>query len=257
TRGSAPLAGLTLYDQEKYTEAHRAFDGALDAGFHHAARFWRGWTALRLERNAEALADFDAVLADPNHRGAFDFELDLGRAEALIELNRDAEALPALDRAKTYGSQDARVPGYRSLALRKLARPAAALAAAEDSLSLKPDYDWAQMQKALSLFTLARYGEAIDAIDPLLDVKYRRRFLMIQKAEAALRLGKPRAALETLRARRELYRVDLQYSLAIIQTQCALGNQAEAERHRRDALRLFPTVTWLSPALAEHGWRCP
>ncbi|MEM6904532.1 MAG: hypothetical protein AAF568_01445, partial [Pseudomonadota bacterium] len=184
-------------------------------------------------------------------------ELHLGRAEALIELNRDAEALPALDRAKTYGPQDARVPGYRSLALRKLARPAEALAAAEGSLSLKPDYDWAQMQKALCLFTLGRYGEAIDAIDPLLDVKYRRRFLMIQKAEAALRLGKPHAALETLRARRELYRVDLQYSLAIIQTQCALGNQGEAERHRWDALRLFPTVTWLSPALAEPGWRCP
>ena len=84
--------------------------------------------------------DFDAVLAvEPHHLEALG-----NRGNALIKLNRVADALAAYDAALTSAPENFQLLTNRAVALRRLDRPHEAAMSARSALVIKPGFAQAQ-----------------------------------------------------------------------------------------------------------------
>jgi tetratricopeptide (TPR) repeat protein len=119
-------------------------------------------TALRLlRRPAEALADYDAVLAIVPDR----LDMLIARGNALHELRRFDEALASFERALAIKPDFAEVGNNCGNALWELRRFSEALAKYEYALALKPDYAEAHINRGNALKgpqqTIASYGAAL------------------------------------------------------------------------------------------------
>jgi hypothetical protein len=101
-------------------------------------------------RHAQALGDFDAVLAQtPNH-----IEALYNRGTALLELGRPIEALAAFDRALSLAPTHMRAWNNRGRVLQTLNWHDDAVASFEKAIALDKDYSDAHSNLALSLLTL-------------------------------------------------------------------------------------------------------
>ncbi len=128
--------GLFLLDQDAADEALAAFGRAVTIKPRDPIyRLNRGLVRLDADDATGALADFDAGLAVAPERDS----LMVGRAQALVSLNRLAEAVKALGGAVKRKPDEADYHGQLADLLRQMKRPTEARAEAETARRLDPD----------------------------------------------------------------------------------------------------------------------
>ena len=186
-----PAAGSGLMNQE-----HPSATESDDA----AALISRGNTLLRSNRFAEALANYDRVLAiQPasvealNNRAVAlqelkrgdealksynralaiqpnNAELHYNRGDVLRELNRLDDALASYDQAATLVPTHVEALNNRALILQELKRFDEALASYERAIAVKPDYVEALYNRGNALMALNRFDEALESYDRALAI---------------------------------------------------------------------------------------
>jgi protein O-GlcNAc transferase len=151
--------GVALFDLGEFAAAVESFDRAIAARPAHAAALAnRGSALLSLLKTEAALASFDAALAiEPGFPQALHH-----RAAALRLLGRRQEALESLDRVLlAEPGSDAWVA--RGEVLLELDRPAEALAAVDAAMRLGAAPSQALLSRGNCLRALGRYAEALTA----------------------------------------------------------------------------------------------
>jgi predicted O-linked N-acetylglucosamine transferase (SPINDLY family) len=155
-------------------------EGTVRAAKAQAARL------LRENRNAEALAALDPVLA----LAPRDAALALNHGNALLGLGRAAEAIDSYDRALAADPAYAPAHANRALALERLGRPEEALEAVVRAGALDPALAAAQAARARILCRLDRVAEAMPALDTLVRLRPAAPASWSQRADALRRLGR-------------------------------------------------------------------
>ena len=124
----------------------------------------RGRLLLRQKRTVEALASFDRILAlDPAHG-----EAASERGIVLIELKRYEEALAAFDQALQIAPDSVEALSNRASVLVRVKRHAEALGNSDRALALDPAYGAAWHNRGSALAGLKRYKEALVCYDKAL-----------------------------------------------------------------------------------------
>jgi tetratricopeptide (TPR) repeat protein len=85
------------------------------------------------------------------------------RAEVLIDLGRDAEAVPLLRQAAAQAPDDAEPHGWLALALHHLGRNREALQCADAGVARSPDWEWPHRLRGIILLALGKRREALEA----------------------------------------------------------------------------------------------
>lgn len=126
-----------------------------------------GFTALRLERPADALAAFDrAVALQPRNPELFN-----NRGNSLKALGRPEDALASYRRALALAPDYVEALNNAGLALHELQRPAEALAFYDKALALRPDYLIALANRGDALKALGRLEDALASYDAALKIQ--------------------------------------------------------------------------------------
>lgn len=160
--------GICLAAQGKHSEAVAAFDRALTLGAETAILHRARADSLRnLNRPAEALGSYDrAIAADDNA------ESRIGRGMLRLSLQRDSEALSDFDRALGFSRDIADAWLGRGIALFRLGRFEEAEADFNECLRRRPQdknalYNQVNARLALNLFNgAARDAESLLRLDP-------------------------------------------------------------------------------------------
>jgi tetratricopeptide (TPR) repeat protein len=87
----------------------------------------------------------------------------VAQAEALLDIGRDADAIPLLQRAIAADPEDATPRCLLGAALLGIDQPAEALQAAEGALALNADDEWPHRVRCMALLELGRKAEALSA----------------------------------------------------------------------------------------------
>lgn len=195
-----------------------------------------GQALLRLNRFAEALARFDHALAlKPDFA-----EAHSKRGEALQALGRHKEAVVACNRSLRYRPGHAETMNNRAAALIDLGRPAEALTSLDEVLALSPTYIEALNNRATALNALKRHAEALNAADQALTIKPHVGPLHNARGAALRNLGRREEAVVAFRAalREQPDAAEIHANLGI--TLQELGQAESAEPHLRQALAAKP-----------------
>jgi tetratricopeptide (TPR) repeat protein len=151
--------GLVLFHSERYEEALKLFDQAIEANPADAyARYYRGVTRGRLGDFAGAIADLEAALEKKPDLHEATLELGV----ALVESGRYAEALPRLEQARKVESLESSASLFLGLAQLRLGDPDAARenfrrAARDPALQVSSSY-----YQGVVAYQQARWSEARD-----------------------------------------------------------------------------------------------
>ncbi len=128
---------------------------------HPAAHLHMGNALLELQRNDEALASYERALKlKPDYAEALG-----NRGNVLLILKRADEALACHERALKLTPGDHELYNNRGNALQDLNRPEEAMASYQRALALQPDYAEALSNYGNALLTLKRYDEALVTLD--------------------------------------------------------------------------------------------
>ncbi|GAC1377961.1 MAG: hypothetical protein NVS4B7_00100 [Ktedonobacteraceae bacterium] len=188
--------GNRLHNRERYDEALKAFERAIQLDAHFADAYDASADALFcLNRHQEALLAYEraihldpscahpyegkanllynikhyqealttykqAISLDPNSATAYN-----GKGDALYYLNHHQEALLAYERAIQFDPTCATAHNGKSWTLWQLRRYEEALLAAEQAIRLEPDSSSAYNGKGNALYSLRRYEEALVAYE--------------------------------------------------------------------------------------------
>lgn len=182
-----PILPVLLRGQRFFRLAEHQFEDVRDGGL----------PSERWFRRVGELAGTVAVAAPtttsrPNARKA---QKRFERADMLLGVGREEEALAELDLAVAEAPGSAANHNLRGVALRRLGRHDEALASYQRATALDPRFALAWHNIAVVLWHLGRYGEAVDAadralaLDPKLDKAHNSRGLALQE------LGQVEAAL--------------------------------------------------------------
>jgi tetratricopeptide (TPR) repeat protein len=154
--------GLQMYQAGRFQESIGLFEQtlALDPQ-NHEAQFNRASALAQLQRNDEALREFDRMLAEPTHQN--DPAVLANRAITLNQLGRSTEALDNIDRALAVANTEAPWHIVRAETLLALGRHEESLQSAERAKSLRPDLAQIELIRAQDLAALGKAAEA-DAI---------------------------------------------------------------------------------------------
>jgi tetratricopeptide (TPR) repeat protein len=125
----------------------------------------RGRALVTLRRYSEALDAYDRALALDRDASLNRARIHLDRANVLSSLDRPADALAAIDEVVTLAPDAAEVHGDRGELLDRLGRFVDAVAAYDHAIALDPDLGWLHLGRAHALQSLGRYQDALDALD--------------------------------------------------------------------------------------------
>ncbi|MDD1752264.1 MAG: tetratricopeptide repeat protein [Methanotrichaceae archaeon] len=234
--------GFALVKLDKYNEAIKAFDEALDLN-PNSATAWSGkGSALeKLGKDDEAIMAFDKALdLDPNFATAWS-----GKGFALQNLSKDDEAKAAFDKALSLDPKSATAWFGKSFALQKLGKDAEAVQAYDKAFQLDPASvsatTWSN--KGAAYLNLSEYDEALQALDKAneLDPDYAPAWY--NKGAVYLKLAKYDEAIQVLDKAIELdpKLAEAWYNKGLALD--ALGRYDEALKAYDEALQLNPSIT--------------
>jgi tetratricopeptide (TPR) repeat protein/SAM-dependent methyltransferase len=153
-----------------------------------------GMALGRLGRQEEALACFDAAIADqPDFADAHG-----NRAAALMELGRPAEALAGFERTVALAPNSAGDLVNLGTALHRVGRHEDAIASFDRALALHASFPEAHLNRGNVAAHLGRYEEALASYDRALAVNRRDADALRARALALLSLGRIEGALVNL-----------------------------------------------------------
>jgi len=155
------------------------------------AHYNMGNALLSLQRPAEALESFDTALRLAPRDPQYHFE----RGNALKDLGRLGEALSSYDEAIRLFPGSAEAHNNRGVTLKEAGRLAEALASYDAALSLKPQYAEAHGNRGNALKELGRLDEALAGYDAALGLKPDYAEAHSSRGNALARLGQLDAAL--------------------------------------------------------------
>jgi tetratricopeptide (TPR) repeat protein len=159
--------GVGLYHKEKYEEALKAFEKAIELNPDKESA-WnnKGATLSKLERYDEALkAHEKAIELNPNHIMALS-----NKGIALSNLERYDEALKAFEKAIELNPDDEVTWNNKGVTLDEYKRYDEALKAYEKAIELNPDKESAWNNKGATLSNLERYDEALKAFEKAIEL---------------------------------------------------------------------------------------
>ena len=158
-----------------------------------AAQCARGVALAALQRQDEALACFDAVIAT---KPGF-IDAHLSRGKVLLELGHFAEAIASYDKAIAIDSRHVDALNSKGNALQGLGRFADAIACYDAILTTKPDCVPAVINRGAALKDSRRAEEAIVDFDRALAIAPDHAGAWMNRGEALLVLGRLGEALES------------------------------------------------------------
>jgi tetratricopeptide (TPR) repeat protein len=159
--------GNVLADLGRTQEAIASYDQALALQPRNVLALTSRGRLLLREKPAQALANFDAVLALERE----DFAANFYRGVALTLLERDAEALMSFERALSLNPSSAEVLNNKGVTLSRLNRSAEGLECFRAALASEPENMQALTNGANTLTTLKRFAEAQQWFDRALALK--------------------------------------------------------------------------------------
>ncbi|MDD1752717.1 MAG: tetratricopeptide repeat protein [Methanotrichaceae archaeon] len=233
--------GIDLVKLNKYDEAIKAFDEALDLD-PMSATAWSGkGTALqKLGKDDEAITAFDKALdLDPMSATAWS-----GKGYVLQKLGKDDEAITAFDKALDLDPMSATAWSGKGYILQKLGKDDEAVQAYDKAFQLDPASisatTWSN--KGAAYLNLSKYDEAIQALDKAneLDPEYARAWY--NKGAVYLKLGKYDEAIQVLDKALDLDPKDSSAWYAKGRALDALDKYDEAIQAYDEALKLNPNM---------------
>jgi tetratricopeptide (TPR) repeat protein len=200
-----------------------------------AARQLLGAALLELQRPAEALAAFDAVVAHMPSP-----QLHFNRGNALVTLGRMAEAAQAYGRAVALHPDFAQAHLNGGIALRAIGRDVEAIAALERAVAIAPNIATAWQQLGSLRLQLERDEAAIQALQRAIELQPRRAATHNELGVALHRLGRTEQALAAFEAALALQPQDAD----------ALNNRGNA---LHDLRRMDEALACIDAALAQRA----
>jgi tetratricopeptide (TPR) repeat protein len=184
--------GVDLANREKYEEALKAFDKALEINPQFAeVLINRGIALNNLARYEEALEDFEkAMEINPDFAEAW-----TGKGVALYYLGRYKEALEAFEKAIEINPQYANAWYNKGITLDKLKKYEEALKAFEKAIEINPQYADAWNNKGVTLGHLKRYEDALKAFEKAIKIDPKNVVAWKNKGDALCKLEKYKDAL--------------------------------------------------------------
>lgn len=159
------------------------------------AHLGRGLALRGLQRHAEAVASFDAVLAlEPTH-----FDVLYRRGNSLVALGRPGDALRSYDAALAVRPDHIDALYNRGLALQSLNRAQEAIASYDKALSLSPDDAEALNNRGNACLQIRRHAEALSSYEKALRLSPNMPDALLNKSVALLELKLPAKATASLR----------------------------------------------------------
>ena len=181
--------------QQFYQEALHVYD-EIPAKSQDDPLAWtdRGFVLLQLNRPSDAYHSYEqALLLNENF-----YEALLGKANALIMLNKPQEALVYLDKATKIRPQDYQVWYNRGNLLEQLLKNhQSAFTSFEKATQLKPDFYPAWLGQGLALTSLKRYQQALKAFDRAKDLNTQDPFLWVNRGLALEAINQYEEALNS------------------------------------------------------------
>jgi tetratricopeptide (TPR) repeat protein len=164
----------------------------------------------------------------------------LGRAGALTDLGRLADAMDMYGAVLREAPDDVQALCGMSRCLGKLGQPAEGLRLAERAAALAPADDWPQRLRSAHLLLLGRHRPALDAARAARALDPAGFATMLSLFEAQVAMRRRQAATETARQMVETHPGKPEAHNAAGRAAMLRRHWAEAESAFRDALRLAP-----------------
>lgn len=167
----------------------------------------------------------------------------LKRAEALIQIRRDREALPLLYEALRIAPPDSCIHCFIACARLNLREYAECLKEAEKAIALDPEYEWGHRLRAWALLDSGRVEEGLEAALSAARCEPDRLEAMAVVVHGASRNGRGDLAREWAERAREHHPDTATAHILLGSAAMGEGSLAEAEQHFRRALEVEP-ASW-------------
>lgn len=164
----------------------------------------------------------------------------IDRAEHLIEIERQDDAIPLLAKALGLDPDSAYANGLMAQALLGIERPEDALKYAEKTIELEPEDEWGHRIRSLVLTEMGHHREALKSAEESVRIAPYDPAALSTLANAWLSVRKPKKAKEVGEKLIEAapYWEGSHFTMGNIQLQS--GDNYQAERSFREALKINP-----------------